>query len=84
MESLALLVSLILLFIFSLPAIGLAISFFEHSFIPSLVYGLAAVSTGLGIWVAASVNSRGSWGLVLVIALLNAIAIWNMRRVHKK
>lgn len=83
MESLALVVTLILLFVISLPAIALGVSFFEHKAIPVVVYLLALASTGFAIWIAIASNSTGIWILVLVITLLNAIAIWNMNRVNK-
>lgn len=83
MESLAQTVILILLFIVSLPLIALAISFFEHRIIPATVYAISAISSAAAIWLGISVKSPGGWVFAVVVLVVNAVAVWNVRRVNK-
>ena len=83
MESLALLVAVMVLVIFSSLFVAVALSFADTKLARGFLYTFVSMSSGLIIWMALAVNSLGTWVMALIIVGLGSLAIWNSNRVKR-
>jgi len=83
MESLALLVSIIILATFSSVFVAVALSFAESSVARGFVYFLAVLSSAAGLWMGYATSSTGGWVMGLIITALGIASIWNSNRVRR-
>lgn len=84
MESLALLVSLLILGGFSGAFIALALSFVPNRIGRGFVYVFVALSSTLMTWIAIAANSSGAWFMAIGIVGLDVVAVWNAQRVKRE
>lgn len=84
MESLALLVSLILLFIYGSGLIAFVLSWFQNKIARISSFVFSGISIVTGIWLAVTlINGNGVIVGGLPVAL-GVVSIWNALRVSKK
>jgi TctA family transporter len=80
MESLALLVSIIILAIFSSAFVAVALSFSDSKVARTFVFIFAPLSSAAGLWLGFAAKSTGSWVMGLIVVGLGVFSLWNSNR----
>lgn len=82
MESLALLVTLLLLADISMVGIAVGLSFVDNKIARGFTIAFSAIPAAFSLYVAIATKSQGSWIMALVVFAIGAFAIWNSFRVR--